>query len=261
VVNAFLWPVPSKLTVCFRGETKALHKKVAVAMQEWAGLTDGRLVFDFGIHNDAYKQCDGNTRYKIRIGFEKGKGNWSYIGTYGETVFPKNTMNLDIGQKGDQEIRETVLHETGHAVGFHHEHQSPAAPCKNWAWDKIFTMYSWEGNTREEKWQDMKDNMDRLTNYVLSSGQHVYTYTAYDPKSIMHYALRAEVFTDGSNDVCFIPQPKELSLVDRAAMKDAYPEHRVSGDKTRSINELLSMEQFTPIHEILNKHKQLFPGQ
>ena len=55
--------------------------------------------------------------------------SWSYIGNQAETVDPKaHTMELNLTQKGaigDSYLRWTVLHETGHALGFGHEHQHP----------------------------------------------------------------------------------------------------------------------------------------
>ena len=262
--NAFMWPTPVKLTVCFSGGVKEVQAKIAAAMKEWAALTSGRLEFEFGLSNDTFKKCDGVTKYNIRIGFVKGDGHWSYIGTIGETVFPENTMNLDFDSDSgleDQKIREITLHETGHALGFHHEHQSPAAPCKNWAWNRILTMYPWRGETEEERRREMEDNLKKLSNQVLSSGQHAYSYTTYDPQSIMHYSFPSDMFTDGNKNVCHVPQATGLSPVDMQAVKDTYATQRAKGQKTKSIEALLAKEQFPSIRELLNMQKQLFPGE
>jgi hypothetical protein len=259
-----MWPAPVELTVCFSGGVKEVQGKVAAAMKEWANLTNGRLEFEFGMNNGTFKECDGFTRYKIRIGFVKGDGHWSYIGTVGETTFPENTMNLDFDSGSgleDQKIREVTLHETGHAVGFHHEHQSPLAPCKNWAWGKILAKYSWRGETERERRQDMEENLQKLSDQVLTSGQHTYTYTVYDPDSIMHYSFPADMFTDGTKNACHVHQATGLSSVDMQAMKDAYVTQSTKGQKTRSIEALLGKAQFRSIQELLNMQKQLFPGK
>ena len=50
----------------------------------------------------------------------------SFIGT-AATSKGRNepTMLLNLGNKDQYLIRYTVLHETGHALGFYHEHQHP----------------------------------------------------------------------------------------------------------------------------------------
>jgi hypothetical protein len=268
LVKAFQWPVPSILTVCFDKGPLELRPKIAQAMMEWAALTKGNITFRFGENSDPssgspvdFKDCDRNTPYKISIGFVRG-GHWSQIGTLSETVFPENSMNLDFNtdpRPDDQTIREYTLHETGHALAFHHEHQSPGAPCSNWAWDRIFKAYSWPGATPQEKIKAMHDNLGRLNQEVLVTGQHAYEYTAYDNKSIMHYSFPADMFTDGTANPCHIPQPTGLSPVDKQAMIDAYGTRREIVEKTRSIDQLLNNDRFRDFHDLLRQQKQRYP--
>jgi hypothetical protein len=271
LVNAFIWPTPARLTVCFDKGPVDLRSKIASAMTAWSNLTAGNLTFVFSDQSGAkvggptqFKECDGVTHYNIRIGFVKGGGDWSQIGTLSDAVFPDDSMNLDFDSEprpDDQTISEITKHETGHAVGFHHEHQSPGAPCTNWAWEKILTAYQWPGTTRQQKEQAMHQNLDRLNDYVLTTGQHAYTYTTYDRLSIMHYSFPATMFTDGSSDPCYVPQAQDLSPTDRQAMSDAYATQTKQGEKTRSIDLLLADDRFKEFRDLLTQQKQLYPGR
>jgi hypothetical protein len=251
LVTAFQWPVPTILSVCFDKGLLELRPKIAQAMTEWTTLTKGHITFSFGKETNPasgspfdFNDCDLKIPYKIRMGFVRGGSCWSHIGTISEAVFPENSMNLDFNtnpRPDDHTIRKYTLPETGHALGFHHEHQSPGAPCKNWAWDYIFNAYSWPGATPEAKIKSMRENLERLNQELLVTGQHAYEYTAYDNKSIMNYSFSADMLTDGAANPCYIPQPTELSLVDKQAMIDTYGTRREASEKTRSIDQLLSL--------------------
>ena len=77
------------------------------------------------------------TPAEIRITFDPGN-SWSTVGRDALLV-PAGSPTINFGwfadvvtdklvsRVTDQEIRRTVLHEFGHALGFIHEHQSPAA--------------------------------------------------------------------------------------------------------------------------------------
>jgi len=271
LVTAFKWAIPAKLTVCFDKGPTELRPKIARAMLEWSALTRGNILFNFGSSINPvdgnpidFKDCDRAVPDKIRIGFVRGSGHLSQIGTLSETVFPMNSMNLDFDRNprpDDKTVREITLHETGHALAFHHEHQSPGAPCKNWAWDKILVDYNWPGDTREAKEKAMHDNLDRLTDGVLTTGQHAYLYTTYDRQSIMHYSFPADMFTDGTANPCYIPQPSGLSGMDKQAIIDAYTIKAASVETTRSIDQLLSNDRFRDFHELLREQKKRYPAE
>jgi len=269
LVNALVWPVPSKLTVCFAGGPVALRPKIAAAMRQWEALSGGNITFDFGSgagssDTPAFRECDRNRRDQIRIGFVKGGGHWSQIGTLSETVFPANSMNLDFDTDpppDDNTVKGITLHESGHALGFHHEHQSPASPCTGWAWDRILVAYNWQGTTEAEKKAAMHFNLDRLSDQILTTGQHTYTFSTYDRASIMHYSFPATMFVN-ANDPCRVDERHELSPADKEAMKDAYARQRDPGVRTRSIDAVLAKPGIPDeVRTLLNEQKQRYPDR
>ena len=264
LVNAFVWPVPSKLAVCFAGGPADLRPKIAAAMREWADLSAGNIAFVF---NEAaatgFKECDGATRYQIRIGFVRGSGHWSQIGTLSESVFPGNSMTLDFDTNplpDDKTVKGLTLHETRPALRLHHEHQSPASPVTGWNWDRILDAYSWPGNTREERDAAMRFNLQRLSDDVLTTGQHTYTFTAYDQASIMHYSFPSNMFLPGQ-DQCRVEERYELSAADKEAIKDAYARQRDPGERSRDIDKALSDPRLDSVRDLLTKQKQLYPDR
>src|SRR5437879_89070 len=48
LVNAFIWPIPARLTVCFDNGPVDVRPKIAAAMRHWSVLTQGNLTFIFG---------------------------------------------------------------------------------------------------------------------------------------------------------------------------------------------------------------------
>ena len=133
-----------------------------------------------------------------------------------------DNANLD-----DPYLQSVILHEFGHALGFHHEHQSPAADC-----EQQFNMAEIQ---RRTGWSDetMKVNFSRLqvgsmrgikngfTTVTLPTGEPV-AFSAYDSKSIMHYSLPLEIFKMPVGN-CYIPQNTMVSELDKNGMKEAYP--------------------------------------
>ena len=148
----------------------------------------------------------------IRVSFETGKGSWSMIGRDVLWVpFDIPTMNFGWFDDGtsDSEFSRVVVHEFGHALGLVHEHQSPAAGIK-WDKEKVYAFYK------------KLDNWDKA--YVDENVFHKYSmnetnFSQYDPLSIMHYNIPAELTLDKTGT----PTNQNLSSTDIEFIKRWYP--------------------------------------
>jgi hypothetical protein len=214
-----LWQV-GILTVSFKGGTSELHRQIADTANEWTKY--GNIRLDFGYNNDTktFRQWTPTDPSHIRVGFEY-KGYWSLVGTdskdYNIARDGEITLNLE---KFDQQLPQswtgTVIHEFGHALGFHHEHQSPDATC-DFDWEKLYDFLSKPPN----EWSRAKvdHNLRKLPGGGL-------TYSPHDKTSIMHYAFPAWMFKKGEESTCFTSRNNVLSPMDKKMMGDAYPASR-----------------------------------
>jgi hypothetical protein len=174
------------------------------------------LQFDFGPPGNR-RTCDPMRPSDVRVSF-LGSGYWSYVGTQAKSINSrKQTLNLQNLDKVSFSAQDdgVILHEFGHAVGFEHEHQSPAAGCEEeFNWSYLYTSLGW---SKEE----VDRNMRRLNESSSKTGLLA---TPFDAKSIMLYSLSPAAFRDPAHAKCFIPQPNnDLSSVDREATATVYP--------------------------------------
>ena len=107
------------------------------------------------------------------------------------------------------EIKRTVLHEFGHALGLLHEHQNPAGGIP---WDEaaVYDHY-W----RTQGW----DRQMTYSNVMATAKRDVTQYSAYDRASIMHYPVSAQL-TGGQYSV---GMNSELSGTDKMYIARLYP--------------------------------------
>ncbi len=216
--NLRLWPVPRKLTVCFLSGSPQLRKRVSAAMlKAWPlnNLTGGRLEFDPASFATV-PTCTATPSADIRIDFKANDGYWSYVGVESLNNVPSmNLAGFTETSPAQKEFERLVGHETGHAIGLEHEHQSPNAPDCGWNFPYIFAHYQWASE------QDMHNNFDKLHDYIYQN-VHAYIFSTYDQKSEMHYDFEPEAFINGSNSPCFISRNYVPSEQDRNAIKVAY---------------------------------------
>lgn len=177
-VTAKYWgPSPRKLSVSFLETTPAdLRARIISHMNAWTKTV--------GI---SFLSTNGTGDVRISRG---PGGYYSYLGT-DILHIPKNrqTMNLEgfTMNTPESEYKRVVRHETGHTLGFPHEHMRSAlvariVPAKayKWFWDK----YRWDKATVDAQ---VLRSLDEAT--LMS--------TPADQTSIMCYQLPGEITKDG----------------------------------------------------------------
>ena len=156
-----------------------LRKRLLLHMNAWAKTANVKFV-------------ETKTDPQVRIAREGGAngGYWSYLGTdilhIGKS---KQTMNLEgfTMQMPESEFHRVVRHETGHTLGFPHEHMRKALVAKL---DVVKTIAYFE---RTQGW-----SKDEIMAQVLTPiEESTLRGTSVDAKSIMCYQLPGEITLNG----------------------------------------------------------------
>lgn len=234
IVNASKWPVGRTLKVCFYEGAPELRQSIMVSAMKWFDGGNINLSMDFG-PTPGLRTCsptpDSKNFYEdIRIGF-RASGLWSYIGVDSHRVSgpSMNFANYDTFSPDPATMSSVVMHEFGHALGLHHEHQSPGAPCKNeFNIQLIKDKYGWTD-------QDITTNIT-----ALERNSSALSWSGYDPSSIMMYSLSPDLFVR-ANSPCQVPQNFKLSAEDKKAIRRAYPTAPAQiEERSRGPNEVLA---------------------
>jgi hypothetical protein len=205
------WKPGRVLKVQLRGGSEEEQDEVKECAAIWQAYAN--MKFDFVDSDSA----------EIRVAFEKGKGNWSYVGTDNLKVDSlEPTMNLDLHDEDQEDFAAIILHEFGHALGCSHEHQNPA---NNISWndqvviDHYFRKYGW---SKDQTKREVLSRDDWNTNQ----------FSEYDPPSIMHYDIIRKFTTDGF----WVPRNQTLSETDEKFIRILYPfptDRRIRSDGSR----------------------------
>jgi hypothetical protein len=245
ILKSRVWnPKDQPLTVAFLGGSAELRGKIVSMISAWSAAANIR--FDFGSQR-AYREwtrADRSYAADIRIAFDE-QGYWSFVGS--DSIDPnvskanQASMNFQGFPDGlPADWQGVVLHEFGHAVGFEHEHQSPAANCNaEFRFDDdpgyiatkdiygsfiqdsqgrrpgIYTVLGGSPNNWDRQQVDF--NLKQLPNTTDLR------FSAFDLHSIMMYSFQSWMFVSGDQSSCYTPENQTLSIQDQRAALETYP--------------------------------------
>ncbi|MEA3065223.1 MAG: hypothetical protein QOJ27_1669 [Sphingomonadales bacterium] len=242
------WPVGSLVRVAFRGGTAELHAAIEAAALEWMGPDGANLRLSFRNADGSFRTWstdDQAYEAEIRVAFDQ-KGRWSLVGN--ESVDStlegggagQTSLNLaGFDQSLPQDWRGTIIHEFGHALGFQHEHQSPAAACNF----RFYNDAGYRPTVDEEGWYtiDAQERRPGLYTYLGGKANYwtraevdanlkmirassAYLRSEFDNASIMKYWFPASYFKAGEQSPCYsTTESNTLSALDLAGARQAYP--------------------------------------
>lgn len=199
LTSKYWGPLPRRLTVSFMETTPAdLRRRILLHMNAWNRTS--------GI---SFVETSGTGNVRISRG---GGGYWSYLGT-DILLIPssRQTMNLQgfTMATPESEYKRVVRHETGHTMGFPHEHMrqeiiSRIDPQK--AYRYFLATYGW---SRQMVDQQVLTPLSALS--IMG--------TPADQTSIMCYQLPGSITRDGLP----IPGGLDINATDYAFAGRVYP--------------------------------------
>jgi hypothetical protein len=191
----------SRRFVTWKGN-EAQKKTVRDAFAAWKALPIGL----------EFKEVASADEAEIRIGFMRGDGSWSWVGREVLNIgAAERTMNFgwDIANDAD-----TALHEIGHTLGMHHEHQNPFAGIV-WNEEAVYASLGAPPNS----WSRETTHWNIIRKLPENSVQG----TQWDADSVMHYGFEAGLIRTPAQFAAGLFPPGGLSARDKAWLKEIYP--------------------------------------
>ncbi|KGE12688.1 matrixin family metalloprotease [Sphingobacterium deserti] len=197
------WPNGSVITVRLYGGTEKVRARVREYASEWSQYA-----------NITFRFVQSGTA-QIRVTFVEGAGSYSALGTAALSRLPnQETMNFGWfnDRTSEAELRATTLHEFGHVLGMIHEQQHPEAAIP-WNVEAAYAYFGGPPNG----WSKAQVDVNIFQRYATSQTQ----FSAYDPRSIMHYPISSELTTNGF----WVGWNNQLSETDKQFIAQAYPKN------------------------------------
>ncbi|KAL8748357.1 MAG: hypothetical protein Q9184_007362, partial [Pyrenodesmia sp. 2 TL-2023] len=196
------WAPGRQLKISFLSGTDWQKEKVRKYAPSWCQHANLSMTF---INNG---ECD------ILIDFNPTVGSWSYLGTDSGYFANQRKASMNLGwinqDTKEENMRQVVLHEFGHALGAVHEHESPFAKIP-WNKERVYKDLGGPPNN----WDRQKVDANMFTQYGLEKVQA----WNFDRESIMLYHYPAEWTTNGQGT----PFNTDLSANDKSYIRFVYP--------------------------------------
>lgn len=203
------WANGSTVTVRFLGGSSNLRSRVMNYAREWTR------------HANVNFQVVNSGLADIRVAFTQNGSSWSIVGN-ASSRSNQQQPSMNFGWLTDRtpeyEVKRTVLHEFGHALGLLHEHQNPAGGIP---WDEA-AVYAHYQST--QGW----DRKTTYNNVIATANQNDTQYSTHDRASIMHYPVDARL-TNGRYSV---GMNNDLSAIDKQYIARLYPGRSVAESTT-----------------------------
>lgn len=202
-VTTLLWKNgPVRLGVGFMDvPSNSLTNRILAHMNAWGGPQGGDIKFVESQHDP-----------EVRISREND-GYWSYLGVEILSI-PRNqaTMNLEgfTMNTPDSEFHRVVRHETGHTLGFPHEHMRKEIIARLDVQKTIRYFAQTQGWSRRDVMEQVLTPLDGRT---ITATENV------DQESIMCYQLPGSITKDGQP----IPGGDDITESDYEFVRKLYP--------------------------------------
>src|SRR6478672_9768044 len=216
-------PAGVRLTVGFLDNASAeLRRRIVSHMNAWGSWANVQF-------------AETNTDPQVRIARTRDDGYWSYLGTDVLSIpGDEPTMNLDsfTMNTADSEFHRVVRHETGHTLGFPHEH------CRKAIVDRIDREKAIALFVRTQGWSRDEVIQQVLTPFAVSALKAT---AATDENSIMCYDLPGSIMKSGSRcraartSATSTPRSQPSSIRDRYRRRRRGPTARPTSSRARSI--------------------------